>query len=139
MTSSPWIDNLLIDFAYRSFSDMTPFSIYETSSALRMNRNPESTRWNILYKRLRYHWRRVCNFNNYCLQCWFQKLKLYKTLLKPVLTYGSECSSLNRRNKEQLQVFEKRIIREIFGPICDNGKWRIRFNSELTLYIQTQI
>ena len=59
------------------------------------------------------------------------KLNLYKTLLKPVLTYGSECWSLNRRNEEQLQVFERRIPRKIFGPICDNGKCRIRYNSEL--------
>ena len=59
------------------------------------------------------------------------KLNLYKTLLKPVLTYGSECWSLNRRNEEQLQVFERRMLRKIFGPICDNGKWRIRYNSEL--------
>ena len=33
--------------------------------------------------------------------------------------------SLNRRNEEQLQVFERRILRKIFGPICDNGKRRI--------------
>ena len=32
---------------------------------------------------------------------------------------------------KQLQVFERRILRKIFGPICDNGKWRIRYNSEL--------
>ena len=37
----------------------------------------------------------------------------------------------NRRNEEQLQVFERRILRKIFGPICDNGKWRIHYNSEL--------
>ena len=50
------------------------------------------------------------------------KLNLYKTLLKHVLSYDSECLSLNRRNEEQLQVFERRILRKIFGPICDNGK-----------------
>ena len=59
------------------------------------------------------------------------KLNLYKTLPTPVLTYGSECWSLNRRNEEQLQVSERRILRKIFGPICDNVKWRIRYNSEL--------
>ena len=37
------------------------------------------------------------------------------------------CWSLNRRNEEQLQVFERRILRKI----CDNGKWPIRYNSEL--------
>jgi hypothetical protein len=49
------------------------------------------------------------------------KLNLYKTLFKPVPTYGSKCWSLNRRNEEQLQVFERRILRKIFGPICDNN------------------
>ena len=44
------------------------------------------------------------------------------------------CWSLNRRNEEQLQVFERRIIRKTFGPICDNRKWRIRYNSELYIY-----
>ena len=24
-----------------------------------------------------------------------------------------------------------KYIRKILGPICDNGKWRIRYNSEL--------
>ena len=59
------------------------------------------------------------------------KLNLYNTLIKPVLTYGSECWSLNRRNEGHLQVFERRILRKIFGLICDNGKWHIRYNSEL--------
>ena len=68
------------------------------------------------------------------------KLNLLKTLLKPVLTYGSECWSLNRRNEEQLHVFERRILRKIFGPICDNGKWRIRYNSELySIYTEPDI
>ena len=31
----------------------------------------------------------------------------------------------------KLQVFERRILRNIFGPICNNGKWRIRYNSKL--------
>ena len=35
---------------------------------------------------------------------------------------GTIVLSLNRRNEEQLQVFERRILRKIFGPIYDNGK-----------------
>ena len=31
------------------------------------------------------------------------------------------------------QVFKRRILRKIFGPICENGKWRIRYNGELYL------
>ena len=47
---------------------------------------------------------------------------------------GTIVLSLNRRNEEQLQVFERRILRKIFGPICDNVKWRIRYNRELYIY-----
>ena len=55
----------------------------------------------------------------------------YSVCYLSVLTYGGECWSLNTRNEEQLQVFERRILRKIFGPICDNGKWHILYNSEL--------
>ena len=35
------------------------------------------------------------------------------------------------KEMRKLLVFERRILRKIFGPICDNGKWRIHYNSEL--------
>ena len=39
-----------------------------------------------------------------------------------------------------MKVFERRILRKIFGPICDNGKWRIRYNSELySIYSEPDI
>ena len=44
------------------------------------------------------------------------------------------------RNEEQLQVFERRILWKIFGPICNNGKWRIHYNSELySIHTDTDI
>ena len=27
--------------------------------------------------------------------------------------------------------FERRILRKIFGPVCDKGEWRISCNAEL--------
>ena len=34
-----------------------------------------------------------------------------------------------------LQIFDRRILRLIYGPVNDNGVWRTRYNSELyTLY-----
>ena len=30
-----------------------------------------------------------------------------------------------------VNVFEKKILRKIYGPICDRGEWRIRWNQEL--------
>ena len=44
--------------------------------------------------------------------------------------------SLKRRNEEQLQIFERRILRKIF-VIMENGVFVIIVN--YTLYIQTQI
>ena len=49
--------------------------------------------------------------------------------IKPVLTYGGVCWSLNRRNEEHLQVFEK-ILRKIFAlyVIMENGVFVITVN-----------
>jgi len=60
------------------------------------------------------------------------KLKIYKTLLRPAVTYGCEAWTLTNRNEQQLRIFEQKILRKIFGPVQDeNGIWRIRKNHEL--------
>ena len=62
-------------------------------------------------------------------------VKLYKTLIRPVLAYGSETWVLSKTDEASLGVFERKILRAIFGPTNDNGEWRIRYNNELfTLY-----
>lgn len=57
------------------------------------------------------------------------KLKMYKTLIRPVVSYGCETWRLTEANK--IMVFERRILRKIFGPIQENGVYRIRYNHEL--------
>lgn len=59
------------------------------------------------------------------------KLKIYKTLIIPVLMYGAESWTLSVAHKKMLEVFERRILRMIFGPVCDREEWRIRYNHEL--------
>lgn len=59
------------------------------------------------------------------------KLKIYRTLIIPVLVYGAETWTLSAAHKSMLGVFERKILRMIFGPICDRGEWRIRYNHEL--------
>ena len=60
------------------------------------------------------------------------KLKIYTTLTRPALTYGCEVWTLTSRNEQQLRIYERKIIRKIFGPVQDeNGIWRIRKNHEL--------
>jgi len=44
------------------------------------------------------------------------KIKLYKALIRPVVVYGSEYWVLMENIKQKLFVFERRILRRIFGP-----------------------
>jgi hypothetical protein len=45
--------------------------------------------------------------------------------------YGAECWTLSRTNEIALDVFERKILRRIYGPIQDKGQWRSRYNKEL--------
>ena len=60
------------------------------------------------------------------------KIKIYKTIILPVVLYGCETRSLILREECRLRVFENRILRRIFGPKRDeNGEWRRLRNEEL--------
>ena len=59
------------------------------------------------------------------------KLLIYKTLVLPVLMYGSEAWTLNNDEQQKLSVFERRVLRMIFGAVCINGIWRSRYYDEL--------
>jgi hypothetical protein len=59
------------------------------------------------------------------------KVKIYKTLILPVVLYGSEISSFTLREEHKLRGFENSVLR-IFGPKWDeNGSWRKLHNVEL--------
>lgn len=60
------------------------------------------------------------------------KLRLYKTLIRPIVMYGCETWSLTQRQESQFNCFERRVLRSICGPLCEQGRWRIRTNRELT-------
>ncbi|GAB0098773.1 hypothetical protein DMENIID0001_145710 [Sergentomyia squamirostris] len=59
------------------------------------------------------------------------KLLLYRTLILPVLTYSSETWVLTKQNCELLAAFERRILRRIFGPVCEGGRFRSLYNHEV--------
>ena len=44
------------------------------------------------------------------------KIKIYKTIILPVVLYGCESWSLASRDECMLKVFENRILRRILGP-----------------------
>jgi hypothetical protein len=60
------------------------------------------------------------------------KIKIYKTIILPVVLYGCETWSLTLREEHRLRVFENRVLRRIFGPKGDEvtGEWRKLHNEE---------
>jgi hypothetical protein len=65
------------------------------------------------------------------------KLKIYKSLKRPVVTYRCEAWTLTDRDEQNLRIFEHRILREIFGPVQNEDAYlRIRMNYELNELIE---
>jgi len=44
------------------------------------------------------------------------KIKIYKTIILPVVLYRCETWSLTLREEHRLRVFKNRMLRRIFGP-----------------------
>jgi hypothetical protein len=59
------------------------------------------------------------------------KVIIYKTLIKPVLMYGAETWVLSKADELRLGVFERKILRRIYGPVCEEVTRRSRYNEEL--------
>jgi len=59
------------------------------------------------------------------------KIVLYKTLIRPVVSYGAEAWTLTKKEEQALLIFEKKIFRRIYDPKYENGEWKSRTNREL--------
>jgi hypothetical protein len=46
----------------------------------------------------------------------YARIKIYKTIISPVVSYGCETWSLTLREEHRLRVFANRVIRRTFGP-----------------------
>ena len=62
------------------------------------------------------------------------KIKIYRTIILPVVLYGCETWSKTLREERRLRVFENRVLRRVFGPKRDEvtGEWRKLHNEELS-------
>ena len=60
-------------------------------------------------------------------------IKIYRTIILPVVLYGCETWSLTLREERRLRVFENRVLRKVFGPKREEvtGEWRRLHNEEL--------
>ena len=61
------------------------------------------------------------------------KIKIYRTIIFPVVLYGCETWSLTLKKEFRLRMFGNRALRKIFGPKRDEvrGEWRKLHNEEL--------
>ncbi|KAJ4443813.1 hypothetical protein ANN_05594 [Periplaneta americana] len=61
------------------------------------------------------------------------KVRIYKTVILPVVLYGCETLTLTLREEQRLRVFENKVLRKIFGAKRDEvtGEWRKLDNTEL--------
>ena len=61
------------------------------------------------------------------------KLKIYRTIILPVVLCGCKTWSRTLREERRLRVFENRVLRRIFGPKREEvtGEWRKLHNEEL--------
>ena len=68
------------------------------------------------------------------------KLKLYWTLIRPLVTYVCETCFLKENSIQKLMVFERKILRKIFGPTKKlNGLWKIKTNKKFDELIHKKI
>jgi len=71
----------------------------------------------------------VQNLLSYSLLSKNLKIKIYRTIILPVVLYGLETWQLTLRNERRLGVFEDRVLRRVFGP---KREWRKLHNDELS-------
>ena len=57
--------------------------------------------------------------------------RLHKTLVEPVLIYGSKSWVITQFDKYKLSAFRRKTLRKIHGPVKERGQWKIRYNKEL--------
>jgi hypothetical protein len=50
------------------------------------------------------------------------KIKLYKTLIRTVLPYGCKTWSPSKKSENVINIFERKLLRPIYGPMEENGQ-----------------
>jgi hypothetical protein len=67
------------------------------------------------------------------------KMQIYKTVIRPVITCGSETWTLTKSDENSLRIFERKILRKVYGPVQEGDIWRIIYNEELNRFIKEKI
>jgi len=62
------------------------------------------------------------------------KLKLKNTIVDKMLTYASETWILTKRDRNQMNIFERKMYRRIVGLVYDNEKENCRILTNKEIY-----
>jgi hypothetical protein len=58
-------------------------------------------------------------------------IKLYRTVIRPIVNYASETWVMKETVHQKLLVFERKILKRILGPTKKNQIWRVKTDEEL--------
>jgi hypothetical protein len=59
------------------------------------------------------------------------KIRLYKTLIRPIVAYGAETWAMAKKEEQAVLIFERKMFRRIYGPKYENGERKSRKIREL--------
>jgi len=57
-------------------------------------------------------------------------------MIRPVVTYSSETLTLTAKDENNLRIFERQILRKIFGLVNTDNIWRIQTNMKIDKLIE---
>ena len=64
-------------------------------------------------------------------------MQLYWSIIRPTVIYGCEMYVLKGTIKTKLMIYERKVLRKIFGPTKErDDTWRIKTNDELDKLIR---
>ena len=49
------------------------------------------------------------------------KLQIYKTLIRPIVTYGAETWTITVAEENALRRLERKLLGKVYGQVMDNG------------------
>jgi hypothetical protein len=49
------------------------------------------------------------------------KVRMYRTIIRPVVAYGSKTWCLTASDERSLRTWERKVLRKIYGPVYGNG------------------
>ena len=66
------------------------------------------------------------------------KLRLKNIIIDKTVIYASENWTLTRRERKQLNIFERKVYRRILGPVYDNEKENLRILTNKEIYARVR-